>query len=144
MNMSELISPAMCLNRAIWWELWCSFMLHCRAPHHHALIHLADISYLSLSVMLSWGCTKSSTCLEKFRMIPCKYTNGGQALNLTALPTQSMISTQTPSALGYCTRRIENNPRIPLTQHIPTLTKTDAAVFSIKHVHHSAVRVIVM
>ncbi len=27
---------------------------------------------------------------------------------LTTLPTQSMISTQTPSALGYCNRRIRN------------------------------------
>jgi hypothetical protein len=36
-------------------------MLHCIAPHHNAFIYLADISYLSLSAMLSWGCTRGNS-----------------------------------------------------------------------------------
>jgi hypothetical protein len=39
------------------------------------------------------------------------HTNNMYVPELATLPTQSMISTQTPSALRYCTRRIRNNRR---------------------------------
>ena len=49
---------------------------------------------------------------------------------LTTLPTQSMISTQPPSALGYCTRRIETTGEpsdlsyTTIATTVPTLSMT--------------------
>ena len=53
-------------------------------------------------------------------------------------------------AMQICSRRIRNNRRTlrslsrTIATPIPTLSKTDAAVFSINHVHHYAVRVIMI
>jgi hypothetical protein len=82
--------------------------------HSCCTAFLSTIMHLPYHIKVSLRCcqlrlTKSSACWEP-KMIPCQEAHS-QALKLTALPTQSMISTQTPSALGHCTRRIRNNRR---------------------------------